>query len=73
MGGYARTKRDAEVLVAQANDKPLKDGRGNLRTIILRPSVMYGEQDPYFVSEILQVAAHNDESSLSLQQHGLIR
>lgn len=55
MGGYARTKREAEVLVAAANERPLKNGSANLRTVILRPSVMYGEQDPYFVSEILAV------------------
>ena len=27
MGGYARTKREGEVLVAAANDKPLRDGK----------------------------------------------
>lgn len=55
MGAYAKTKREAELLVIDYNKKPLADGNGTLRTLILRPSLLYGEGDPHFVTQTLRL------------------
>lgn len=55
MGGYAKTKREAELLVISYNKRPLSDGSGSLRTLILRPSLLYGEGDPHFVTQTLRL------------------
>lgn len=55
--GYATTKATAERLVIAANGVPLTQGSGvNLRSVILRSSTMFGEGDPYYVTNILRAA-----------------
>ncbi|KAL3841773.1 hypothetical protein ACJMK2_019874 [Sinanodonta woodiana] len=54
-GPYAETKQKAEELVLKANGSDIANG-GKLRTLSLRPTVMYGELDKYFVTEIVRTA-----------------
>lgn len=54
MGTYAKTKRQAEVLVMDANDKMLANSSSSLRTLVLRPTVTYGECDSHFVPSLLR-------------------
>lgn len=55
--GYGTTKQMAEELVLAANGQALAKGSGNtLRCIILRPTVMFGECDPYFITTVLKNA-----------------
>ncbi|XP_076336389.1 3 beta-hydroxysteroid dehydrogenase/Delta 5--_4-isomerase type 1-like isoform X2 [Tachypleus tridentatus] len=56
LGGYGETKCKAEELVLQANGRTLADGKGTLYTLALRPMVLYGEQDGYFVISALRAA-----------------
>lgn len=56
MDGYGETKLKAEQLVLEANGKRLSNGKDILRTLALRPTVLYGEQDSYFVISALQAA-----------------
>lgn len=46
---YCRSKRDAEVLVREAD-------RDDLRTLVIRPTGLYGERDPYHVQHVLDMA-----------------
>uniref|UniRef100_A0A0P5RFW1 3 beta-hydroxysteroid dehydrogenase type n=1 Tax=Daphnia magna TaxID=35525 RepID=A0A0P5RFW1_9CRUS len=55
-GHYGRTKHDAENLIRDANGKRLADGSGNLATLCLRPTLLYGELDPYYVTHALKIA-----------------
>ncbi|KAI1292310.1 3 beta-hydroxysteroid dehydrogenase/Delta 5--_4-isomerase type 4 [Halotydeus destructor] len=66
LGDYARTKHEAEVIVRHANEKELRNGSAKLRTLILRPSVLYGEQDPYFITGVLQMTKENKGTLLRL-------
>lgn len=55
--GYPTTKYQAEQLVNAANGRILAKGDANrLHTVCLRPNVMYGEGDPYFVINGLRAA-----------------
>ncbi|KAM7312585.1 putative 3 hydroxysteroid dehydrogenase [Ixodes scapularis] len=56
MGPYAETKHRAEQLVLQANQRVLADGDTKFRTLVLRPTAMYGEQDQHFVVQFLKHA-----------------
>lgn len=56
MGKYAETKAKAEELVLQASGKELADGTNKLRTVALRPSPFYGEEDNHFVTTMLRHA-----------------
>ncbi|ESO97278.1 hypothetical protein LOTGIDRAFT_114779, partial [Lottia gigantea] len=56
--GYPDTKYRAEKLILAANGTKLSTGK-QLHTISLRPNVMYGEGDPYYVSTALQNADQN--------------
>ncbi|XP_064460844.1 3 beta-hydroxysteroid dehydrogenase type 7-like isoform X2 [Ornithodoros turicata] len=56
MGPYAETKHRAEQLVLQANHRVLADGATKFRTLVLRPTAMFGEQDTHFVVEFLRHA-----------------
>jgi len=58
-GDYARTKYEAECLVREANGKPLADGSGQLWTVCLRPTLLYGELDPHYVTHALRVAVRH--------------
>lgn len=59
MGTYATSKRKAEVLVMDANDKLLANGTANLRTLVLRPTVTYGEGDTHFIPNLLKRVKEN--------------
>jgi len=55
---YAKTKYGGEVKVLEANGSKYKNGKdGFLYTAALRPVVMYGEGDPYYVINCLRNAA----------------
>lgn len=53
---YGRSKYEAELLVERANGRPLGDNFGRLRTLTLRPTIMYGELDPWFVCRAMKIA-----------------
>ncbi|XP_028968164.1 3 beta-hydroxysteroid dehydrogenase/Delta 5--_4-isomerase type 1 [Galendromus occidentalis] len=55
MGSYAETKFRAEQLVLQANSRALRDGEGTLRTCVLRPTVIFGEEEKHFISRMTSV------------------
>ncbi|ELU09823.1 hypothetical protein CAPTEDRAFT_109619 [Capitella teleta] len=58
--GYPISKYHSEKLVLGANGK-LLENRGNfkqLSTVALRPNVMYGELDPYYVTNGLKSASN---------------
>ncbi|XP_011503426.1 PREDICTED: 3 beta-hydroxysteroid dehydrogenase/Delta 5--_4-isomerase type 1 [Ceratosolen solmsi marchali] len=55
-GEYAASKLKAEQIVIKSNGKLLKNGKGQLRTVALRPTLLYGEGDPHLLSIILHVA-----------------
>lgn len=58
--GYPTTKYQAEQLVTAANGRILARGNGSrLHTVCLRPNVMYGEGDPYYVINGLKAAKSN--------------
>jgi len=48
--GYSDSKLEAEYKVLEVE---------GIQTVVLRPTVMYGEQDPYFVPKALKMAAVN--------------
>ncbi|EAT48210.1 AAEL000733-PA [Aedes aegypti] len=53
--GYASSKFRAENLVLAANDTPTANG-GMLKTIAIRPPVVFGEGDQRFIPSIIKVA-----------------
>ncbi|XP_058462323.1 3 beta-hydroxysteroid dehydrogenase/Delta 5--_4-isomerase [Malaya genurostris] len=53
--GYAPSKLKAETLVLEANDTPLANG-AKLKTIAIRPPVIFGEGDQRFVPTLIRVA-----------------
>ncbi|CAG2253676.1 unnamed protein product [Mytilus edulis] len=57
--GYPESKYRAECLVRKASGQKCKNGR-YLKTAILRANVMYGELDPYYVTNGLQSAKANN-------------
>ncbi|XP_060070999.1 3 beta-hydroxysteroid dehydrogenase/Delta 5--_4-isomerase-like [Ylistrum balloti] len=56
--GYPATKYEAECLVLKANAKKCENGK-ILWTMSLRANVMYGEEDPFYVTSGLRSAASN--------------
>uniref|UniRef100_A0A8W8K0Q1 3-beta hydroxysteroid dehydrogenase/isomerase domain-containing protein n=1 Tax=Magallana gigas TaxID=29159 RepID=A0A8W8K0Q1_MAGGI len=54
-GDYARTKLEAEKIVLAKHGSRLKNG-DRLRTVVLRPGVLYGELDAIFVTEVIRNA-----------------
>ena len=56
LGPYASTKRDAEELVIKANGRDHPEGMGCLQTLVLRPTVTYGEGDHLFIPHVLKLA-----------------
>lgn len=50
--GYGVTKLRAERIVLGANRTNLSNGLGELYTCAIRPTVTYGEEDPYFFPTI---------------------
>ncbi|ETN66772.1 hydroxysteroid dehydrogenase [Anopheles darlingi] len=54
--GYGPSKWRAECLVIDANDTDLANGSEKLKTIAIRPTVMFGECDERFVPNIIKVA-----------------
>ncbi|CAG7825349.1 unnamed protein product, partial [Allacma fusca] len=55
LGYYAFTKAQSEAIVLCTRNKPMANGN-ILKTAILRPTVMYGELDPYYVPGTLKLA-----------------
>ncbi|XP_047109621.1 3 beta-hydroxysteroid dehydrogenase/Delta 5--_4-isomerase type 1 [Schistocerca piceifrons] len=53
--GYAASKLRAERLVLAADGTPLPSG-GVLRTVAVRPTLLYGELDPHLLPPLLRVA-----------------
>jgi nucleoside-diphosphate-sugar epimerase len=53
---YGRSKYQAELVIERANGRPLGDGFGRLRTLTLRPTILYGELDRWFVPRAMKVA-----------------
>lgn len=60
MGPYAETKCRAEQMVLDASGTVLDDGETKLRTLSLRPTVTYGEEDRFLVASILRMAKENN-------------
>ncbi|XP_046401480.1 3 beta-hydroxysteroid dehydrogenase/Delta 5--_4-isomerase type 1 [Ischnura elegans] len=54
--GYPYSKLRAETIVLEANGSPLRNGNGVLKTVALRPTLLYGEEDYKFVPEICKLA-----------------
>jgi len=55
MGYYGFTKAQAEAVVICGRNKPLANGK-YMKTVILRPTVLYGELDPHFIPTALKTA-----------------
>ena len=55
LGYYGFTKAQSEAIVLCTRNKPMTNGK-ILKTAILRPTVMYGELDPYFVPSTYKIA-----------------
>lgn len=53
--GYPETKYKAECLVLDASGRTCKNGKP-LKTAVLRANVMYGELDPYYITNGLKSA-----------------
>ncbi len=56
VNGYCRTKAAGEQVALRANGAPLVGREGTLRTLVLRPSSIIGERDPYHVTSLMQMA-----------------
>lgn len=75
LGPYSKSKIEAEEMVVEANGRPLANGKrvkldvtpltqniagsGKLLTVVLRPTLIYGEEDNHFVTKILSIAKAN--------------
>uniref|UniRef100_A0A1B0CYW6 3-beta hydroxysteroid dehydrogenase/isomerase domain-containing protein n=1 Tax=Phlebotomus papatasi TaxID=29031 RepID=A0A1B0CYW6_PHLPP len=55
--GYTASKLRAEKIVLEANGTPLRDSNEILRTVALRPTVMYGECDERFFPLLMKIGA----------------
>ncbi|XP_069703833.1 3 beta-hydroxysteroid dehydrogenase/Delta 5--_4-isomerase type 1 isoform X2 [Periplaneta americana] len=53
---YAASKLRSEKIVLEANGTPLAGGGGHLYTAALRPTLLYGEQDPRVVTGIVRLS-----------------
>ncbi|XP_073984094.1 3 beta-hydroxysteroid dehydrogenase/Delta 5--_4-isomerase type 3 isoform X2 [Rhodnius prolixus] len=53
-GSYAESKLIGEELVLEADNKKHDSGDGTLRTIALRPTFMYGEEDTTLIPTIIK-------------------
>lgn len=59
MGAYAVTKGEAEQLVLKANGRDHPEGMNSLKTLVLRPTLTYGEGDRHFIPSVLKNAKEN--------------
>ncbi|XP_066995623.2 3 beta-hydroxysteroid dehydrogenase/Delta 5--_4-isomerase type 1 isoform X2 [Anabrus simplex] len=57
--GYAVSKLRAERLVLAADGRRHVNGTGHLRTVALRPTLLYGEQDPRLIPALIRFAEAN--------------
>ncbi|XP_055687921.1 3 beta-hydroxysteroid dehydrogenase/Delta 5--_4-isomerase type 2 [Lutzomyia longipalpis] len=55
--GYIASKLRAEKIVLDANETPLRDSNDVLRTLSLRPTLMYGECDERFFPLLMRIGA----------------
>lgn len=54
--GYPFSKLRGEEIVLGSNGKSLNDGHcGNLKTVVLRPTVMYGEEDHRYFPTLIKI------------------
>lgn len=53
---YSRSKYEADLIVGKASGRLLGNGYNRMRTIILRPTILYGEQDTTYVPMALRWA-----------------
>ncbi|XP_027199978.1 3 beta-hydroxysteroid dehydrogenase type 7 [Dermatophagoides pteronyssinus] len=56
---YAKTKADSEELIKEFNGRQLSNGSEQLKTVIIRPNLMYGEEDNHFITKILSITKAN--------------
>ncbi|KAL1140994.1 hypothetical protein AAG570_000920 [Ranatra chinensis] len=54
-GSYAESKLKAEILVLAADNTPFSSGRGNLHTLAIRPTLMYGEGDTKLIPSLMTI------------------
>ncbi|XP_011299580.1 3 beta-hydroxysteroid dehydrogenase/Delta 5--_4-isomerase type 1 [Fopius arisanus] len=54
MGAYAISKLRAEKIVLKANGQFLSNGTEKLKTVSIRPTILYGDGDTTFISRILK-------------------
>ncbi|RWS21336.1 3 beta-hydroxysteroid dehydrogenase type 7-like protein [Leptotrombidium deliense] len=57
---YSKSKLAAEEIVIRANGTNLTNGFDFLRTVVLRPTGMYGEYDKYLIPGFLKTAKNSD-------------
>jgi len=55
MGYYGFTKAQSEAIVICDRNRRMANGK-KMKTAILRPTVLYGELDPYYVPQALKAA-----------------
>jgi hypothetical protein len=55
MGYYAFSKAQSEAIIICERNRKMTNGN-LMKTAILRPTVLYGELDPYYVPSALKVA-----------------
>ncbi|GFG32093.1 hypothetical protein Cfor_06863 [Coptotermes formosanus] len=60
--GYPASKLRAEKVILAANNTLLANGRGRLHTVALRPTLLYGEQDPRLVTSLIHLSEKMDGS-----------
>jgi len=55
MGYYGFTKAQGEAYIICSKSQPMFNGK-NIKCAIIRPTVLYGELDPFYVSKALKMA-----------------
>lgn len=53
---YGESKARAEMIVQEANERPLTNGLGRLRTLVIRLLPLYGELDQVFITKALRMS-----------------
>lgn len=53
---YARSKLEAEIATLNANGLTTADGVNTLKTCVLRPTMLYGEEDRHFIPTLVGIA-----------------
>ncbi|XP_077534130.1 3 beta-hydroxysteroid dehydrogenase type 7-like isoform X2 [Haemaphysalis longicornis] len=53
---YGESKARAEMIVQESNERPLTNGLGRLRTLVIRLLPLYGELDEVFITKALRIS-----------------